>query len=273
MLSVNLCGGLGNQLFKIYALLSYCIDNDLQFVFEKIQPEHWDRQITYWDNMFSGLVKYSKQMKLHYNDWKQSKFNYEKIPKFDKEQDIKLIGCFQSYKYFENNFEKINEILDINNKRNLIYIKKNINFDTIISLHFRIGDYPNMPQHHPLLSYEYYKDAINKIIVLTNNNNWTVIYYYEANDEKIVNNIVIQLKKEFPFLNFCACDTTMNDWEQMLEMACCKHNIIANSTFSWWAAYYNKNKEKIVCYPNTWFGPALSHHNLIDLHPNDWVKI
>ena len=55
-------------------------------------------------------------------------------------------------------------------------------------------------------------------------------------------------------------------------MSCCTHNIIANSTFSWWSGYLNENKEKIICYPNTWFGPELTKDTR-DLFPNEWVKI
>jgi hypothetical protein len=58
----------------------------------------------------------------------------------------------------------------------------------------------------------------------------------------------------------------------MLLMSVCDHNIIANSTFSWWGAYLNQNPSKIVCYPGTWFGPALKHDTR-DLFPTDWVKM
>jgi hypothetical protein len=55
-------------------------------------------------------------------------------------------------------------------------------------------------------------------------------------------------------------------------MSLCKHNIIANSSFSWWGAYFNENLEKIVCYPSVWFGKNVEH-NVVDLFPNRWVKI
>jgi hypothetical protein len=56
-------------------------------------------------------------------------------------------------------------------------------------------------------------------------------------------------------------------------MSCCDHNIIANSSYSWWAAYFNNNSNKIVCYPDKWFGPQLSNHDTKDLCPTTWNKI
>jgi hypothetical protein len=67
-------------------------------------------------------------------------------------------------------------------------------------------------------------------------------------------------------------DNTLADWEQLLLMSCCHHNIIANSTFSWWAAYFNSWKDKIVCYPSVWFG-NIANHDTKDLCPEEWIKI
>ena len=56
----------------------------------------------------------------------------------------------------------------------------------------------------------------------------------------------------------------------MIYLSSCQHNIIANSTFSWWGAYLNQNKHKIVTYPSIWFG---FNANTSDLFPTDWIKI
>ena len=58
----------------------------------------------------------------------------------------------------------------------------------------------------------------------------------------------------------------------MLLMSLCDHNIIANSSFSWWAAYFNVNPEKIVCYSSQWFGPKCNNSTR-DLFPENWIKI
>jgi hypothetical protein len=53
-------------------------------------------------------------------------------------------------------------------------------------------------------------------------------------------------------------------------MSKAKHNIISNSTFSWWGAWLNRNKEKIVCSPKNWF--AVNSRNTEDVVPSDWLR-
>ena len=65
----------------------------------------------------------------------------------------------------------------------------------------------------------------------------------------------------------------LNDRESLQLMSKCKHNIIANSSFSWWGAYLNENVNKIVCCPDKWFGPAMHHNDIGDLIPNQWRRM
>jgi hypothetical protein len=55
-------------------------------------------------------------------------------------------------------------------------------------------------------------------------------------------------------------------------MTMCDNNIIANSTFSWWGAYLNKNKNKIIVSPKNWFGPN-GPNDQFDIVPKEWIKI
>lgn len=59
------------------------------------------------------------------------------------------------------------------------------------------------------------------------------------------------------------------DWYDMYLMSICKHNIIANSTFSWWGAWLNQNENKIVAAPERW----IHTFDYEDIYPSEWIKI
>jgi hypothetical protein len=101
---------------------------------------------------------------------------------------------------------------------------------------------------------------------------YNILYFCENDDIDDVMLTVNKLENEFPEYTFIRADNTLEDWEQMLFMSCCHHNIIANSSFSWWGAYFNTQTDKIVCYPSVWFG-EIANNNTKDLCPTDWNKI
>ncbi len=84
-----------------------------------------------------------------------------------------------------------------------------------------------------------------------------------------INSLNLVLKQR-PINN--SVNNPIRDWEQMILMSLYSDNIIANSTFSWWSAYFNANPTKTVCYPSTWFGPN-ADHDTCDLFPDDWTRI
>ena len=148
-------------------------------------------------------------------------------------------------------------------------------YDKTISMHFRIGDYKNIQNCHPLMTLKYYSNSLKYLCESgIDLREYKILYFCENNlsDIRDAISIINNLQLEYPYLDFFR-QTELEDYEEMILMSLCKHNIIANSTFSWWGAYFNNNEDKIVIYPSVWFGPQLSYLNIKDLHPPSWIKI
>ena len=275
MITCILMGGLGNQLFQIFTLIAHSINTNQKFILPEKLPVY-DKRHTYWNSLLINLQKYiSNTDSVKWNQYNEPNFHYNKLQLSDN--NLILHGYFQSYKYFDNVWEQISIIVGFNEQIEQTKTKYNnyFNDDYIISMHFRVGDYLSIQDHYYILDYNYYEKSIELIINKTNINNFTILYFCEENDVQTVNLIISNLQNKFLELKFIKIDFTISDWEQMLLMSLCNHNIIANSTFSWWGTYigYKLNENKIVCYPSKWFGPKFSHYNVSDLFLDKWNKI
>jgi hypothetical protein len=275
MITCKLLGGLGNQLFIIFASLSYSIQHKQHYFFEDTsQTIGMTHRNTYWKTIFNKLMPYLlKKESFPFIDIIIKENNY--FINLPENKNILLCDYFQSIKYFKDNYSTIIKLLDIENQKKILlnenkfYSQQMI--DKCISIHFRIGDYINIQDYHNILPFDYYKKALEYI--LTNiNYNPIFLYFCEEKDIIKVNKIILSLKNHFPKCIFQQINDSFLDWEQLLLMSCCKHNIIANSTFSWWGAYFNSNPEKIVCYPAQWFGDK-NTYCIDDLFPEKWNKI
>lgn len=289
MLTCYLQGGLGNQLFQIFTTISYALKYKKPFVFTQ-QSQLDNKRSTYWQSFLSPLAKFTREVN-YKNFYKLSEqtFTYKELPNVDME-NIVLSGYFQSEKYFQAHTHAIMRLLKIAEQKTMMntYVKNtlyDIDFTNTLSLHFRRGDYKQLQDFHPLLPYAYYEKALKHIV----NNKFVnivhegvikvatmkcVLVFCEQNDLPEITPIIEQLKIVYPTLTFQLIDVTLNDWQQLLVMSLCQHNIIANSSYSWWGAYFNTNMNKIVCYPAQWFGPKLQAKNDIkDLCPPEWTRI
>lgn len=279
MITINLKGGLGNQLFQISTLISYMIDNNIPIFLMNQKETRKDRPF-YWASIFHCLQPYIKNIYPKCLIYKELSFHYNKLPIFNITENIMLDGYFQSYKYFEHNkFVIFDKLQLLEQKKHIIdKYSTEYKFKNTISLHFRIGDYKKYPDYHTILPIHYYTSAITYIMDTTKQKKVNILCVYELEDEEIIihkmNEIQNTLSSKYN-MNIMMINTKIPDYEQMLIMSECNYNIIANSTFSWWSAYLNAKEDKIVCYPNPkyWFGKKFKTYNLNDLFPPEWKKI
>jgi hypothetical protein len=265
---------------------------------------------THWRTLFGSLRKYltpsnalTDKMFQSLARWGEIGFHYTALPtetsKYTK--PLRLHGYFQSEKYFVDKYAEICAMLHLSQQQSRIktiygneswsndYTDSPLKSRILVSTHFRIGDSVLNLHIHPVMSVEYYYRALSHIIstttpmmTTTTTACYSFLVFYEPCDKEIVLKHIAALKHR------CATDTdgpaygrdvefhfvrdTIADWQQILLMSVCDHNIIANSTFSWWGAYFNANPGKVVCYPSVWFGPGVSHDTR-DLCPESWAKI
>ena len=277
--TVNLKGGLGNQLFQIFTLISYCIDNNRSFCFinNKVLGSGSDTiRNTYYETFLSKLQKYlvnRETINNTFNLVREEGFRYVNIQNLESDINILLDGYYQSPLYFNKNYNLIINILNINYLQNELSKKEELDYKNTISMHFRLGDYKFKQNYHNILPKTYYMNSLNHILNSVKENlEFKVLYFYEDEDINTVKETIDELKNYFTNITFIRANPNLSDWEQLLLMSLCYHNIIANSSFSWWGAYFNNNKEKIVCYPLKWFGPYITDET-IDLFPETWKKI
>lgn len=254
----EIMGGLGNQLFIIFTTYSHALDNDSEAYIKLIER----KRKSYFD---TPLYKNIKRTNGSLRVLREKSHSFTKLPPVT---NITLYGYFQSWKYFHHNSQKIIEELGFNDLRKEILKKYQNYLDCDISLHFRIGDYKNIQHCHPVCDIEYYKKALCNF-----EESSKVLYFFEEADRGEVEKKVEELKENFPKMEFIGIDTNIVDYEQVFIMSGFKNFIIANSTFSWWGAYFSDIKDKRVFYPSKWFGPSLKKHIVDDLFFEDWIKI
>jgi hypothetical protein len=260
-------GGLGNKLFQIATAYAYSLNYNYEFeLYENLYiPCHHPSIDSYKNNIFSK-IKISKTNDQFYK-YDEPSFCYNEIPKFN--DNLILHGYFQSEKYFIKHEKEIKKIFNFNCE--LIEKYSNELNQKNCSIHVRRGDYLNLQNYHPIQSLEYYKKAISFFDKDT-------LFFIFSDD-------IEWCKKEFTYetvgvKNFIFISGN-NSQDDLLLMSKCQNNIIANSSFSWWAAWLNENLNKKVICPQNWFSEEYS--KIIcniqyktykdDLLPELWIKI
>lgn len=281
MILCQVQGGLGNQLFQIYTTIAASVATGQPFgFFHAIHKTNTQRN-TYWDSFLSALQAHVVSANTKYKRvYEEPAFHFKPffraLQVYNPLDNIRLQGYFQSYKYFEQHNNFINMLLQVPAQRDQVRNKLEttnpfLQCDTTVSMHFRLGDYVKLQKYHNVLPLTYYRHALQ--YVLDHSDVTSVLYFNEPVDQKKVESWITTLSKEFPHVQFFKIMDGLEDWEECLAMSCCQHNIIGNSTFSWWGAFLNDQPSKIVCYPSVWFGPANSAKDTRDLFPDAWIQV
>jgi len=247
---------LGNNLFQIAAICSYAYDENINYIIEDIG--YTGSHKTFKNTTLCYLFPNLKCVNSHKYYWDLYECEYKKdnsddiIPiknNIKKKLRTKLIGTFISYKYFNHNREYILKLLDFNSDTKKILIKYKSLFDnyTTVSVHIRRGDFiKNLHlKKWCLLGIDYYKQAFD---LLSLQKNIIFLFFYEDEESKqwILKNLI-------PLINNNKYKLISNLAHQdMFLMSQCNHNIIANSTFSYWGAYLNNNDDRIIMAPASW---------------------
>lgn len=227
----NTHGMLGNQLFEIATTIGLAIENGVDAIFPP-----WKYEI-YFKNDIKTTNPENFNIKFEYQE---PEFKYNKIPYIN---GMNLNGYFQSEKYFKHCEKEIRKTFTLKEEyeNNIRWKWNDILKTNTVSIHVRRGDYLNNQSFHPCPPLKYFEKSIQ----------------YIETKYKIDNILIfsddIQWCKENLDKNYIFVEN-QNEIDDMFLMSFCNHNIITNSTFSWWGAWLNKNENKIVCAPHQWFG-------------------
>ena len=275
MLYSQLKGGLGNIFFIVALLKSLSIDRKKNFYISNNTQSCTKRnEETKWINdVLKSVKKVSKrpgEIKVRYNE---KKFSYNPIP--ETKHGLELNGYFQSEKYFKHNKTEIIKLFT-EYKNNIIEKLNNKLPDNknTISIHIRRTDYLKLQHAHVVQDDEYYKNALEILskkldfkTPIDLNNEYTFVIFSDD---------IEWCKKHtlfMPFKNilFMSGNSAIED---LYLMSMCTHNIIANSTFSWWSSYLNTNNDKITVAPKKWFNPNyIKEEEYKDIYCEDWLVV
>lgn len=280
MITCNLMGGLGNQIFQIFATISYAIKSKNQFKFLNLATlggGSTTMRYTFWETFFVNLKPFLiAELPQNIHVIREQGFPYNALHIYEMvNRNVVIFGYFQSYKYFQENYEIIYRMLNIDKMKNDLLGTIDLSSDYLentVSMHFRIGDYKKVQEFHPLATYTYYENSLQHFNSIFPDKEFNILYFCEETDIDDVLTIIHKLTAKFPLYKFQRGEKSLEDWQQMLLMSCCHHNIIANSSFSWWSAYLNSKQDKVVCYPSVWFGQS-ANNDTKDLCPSNWIKI
>lgn len=286
MIIVNLTFGLGNNLFQYALGRNLALKNNTELLFDLSEQNRGRQQyllnyLSHFNttgcvanksqiakikllNRFSFLNPKYKNSVLNENFYEDS-FGFD--PKvLNAPENAYIHGYWQSEKYFKDAETALRRDFTFKNSEGDKYeeILNEINNSNSVSVHVRRGDYLwNKNQRIFTACTPNYYYAAEKFI--SEKVSSPKLFIFSDDIEWIKTNMSFHYPAVF------VTDGNFKDYHELMLMAACKHNIIANSTYSWWGAWLNNNPGKIVVTPKKWF--VIPTMNEKDLLPLTWIKI
>jgi len=290
MIISKITSGLGNQLFQyamaknlalrsntsLYLDLSYFkytyatdTPRTYKLSFFNICPNHFDHSPLFYFAKATKLFP-NRTFKPIFELIKERQFNFDPDVLNTKSLCVTLDGFWQSEKYFDENSELIRKelVFKPNSEADFITYQRKINTtETPISIHIRRGDYVNHPEFSEKFGFvglDYYQRAVDyvrehtprhRFFIFSDDVEW-VRYNFQLGDEAVyVQNV-----------------SENGDVSDLQLMSLCHHHIIANSSFSWWGAWLNPRKDKVVVAPKQWYKNQPTWDTK-DLLPATWIRL
>lgn len=255
VVSVNIMGGIGNQLFQIAAAYSYARQNNaqLQILYKR---DNGNRPV-YWDTLLKSLKPFLVDSLPPLKQWCEDlPTMYKEIQPLTKD-GLYLNGYLQSSKYHIKDEIKQSFALNLPDELLVKYHYLISNKDHVIVMHSRQTDYVTHSALHGPLTHNYYVDALEKMTE-------TVKYPFLVlcgDDNEFWKNMDIK----YPHIIL-----EENDVNTFALLQQFHYFIMSNSTFIWWCVYLSDSKKVIV--PAKWFGPA-GPQPYEDIYEDEWIRM
>lgn len=266
-------GRLGNQMFQYAGLRGIAARHNYDWVvpspnsygdanyglfecFEmsSVMPENFG--VTSYQSIATGCFEFNSQF-------------FDACP-----DNVNLHDYFQTEKYFKNIEDIIRKDFQFKNDIKEPCLEITEQYEDFIFLHVRRGDYLSQPQYHPACSLEYYQKALAEfpddvpVFVFSDDLDWcrenfTDDRFLIPDENPLYNHLSDtndgRVRSPIPYYDLC-----------MMSMS--SGGIIANSSMSWWGAWLQNGRGKVIA-PKNWFGSAYADYDMSDLIPEGWIRL
>lgn len=244
----------GNRVHRQYTLDKF---NIKLRAYEKVDKTFFFLEQKNWVHKFLFFISKKKYTNIHFYE-EESVIYKDELKKITG--NYYMMGWFQNEKYFiDYRKELLKDLKPCKKIRISKHLKQLLANENTVSIHIRRGDYR---MQNNVLPISYYESAVQIIEKKIENPHYIV---FSDDVDWVKENFIFLRNKTY------ISQEHLEDYEELLVMSRCKHNIIANSTFSWWGAWLNTNTNKIVIGPRRWFIGGMN--SPINIMPEGWIRI